>query len=84
MQDGGQCGENGAGLSEGQAQRIAIARALLHSGGIILMDEPTASLDADTEETLMKRLSLHLNGRTLILVTHRETVASLCNDTLRV
>ena len=76
------CGEKGAGLSEGQAQRIAIARALLRKGGVLLLDEPTASLDTQTEEILLKRLSEHLAGRTLILVTHREAAAALCDETL--
>ena len=76
------CGEKGAGLSEGQAQRIAIARSLLRKGGILLMDEPTASLDSATEETLLKRLSERLDGRTLILVTHRAAAATLCQYTL--
>lgn len=77
------CGEKGAGLSEGQAQRIAIARALLRKGGILLLDEPTASLDTQTEETLLRRLAGHLSGRTLILVTHREAAAALCSDSIR-
>lgn len=77
------CGEKGAGLSEGQAQRIAIARSLLRKGGILLLDEPTASLDSATEETLLRRLSERLDGRTLILVTHREAAATLCQHTLQ-
>ena len=77
------CGEKGAGLSEGQAQRICIARSLLRKGGVLLLDEPTASLDPQTEETLLKRLSESAFGRTLILVTHREAVAALCGNVLR-
>ena len=78
------CGEKGTGMSEGQAQRIAIARALLRKGAVLLLDEPTASLDSQTEETLLKRLSGHLAGRTLILVTHREAAAALCTETVRI
>lgn len=78
------CGEKGTGMSEGQAQRIAIARALLRKGAVLLLDEPTASLDSQTEETLLKRLSGHLAGRTLILVTHREDAAALCTETVRI
>ena len=74
------CGEKGAGLSEGQAQRIAIARALLHKGAILLLDEPTSALDIGTEELLIKRLLNRLEGRTLIIVTHREATADLCSD----
>lgn len=77
------CGERGSGLSEGQAQRIAIARALLRNGGLLLLDEPTASLDSHTEELLLERLSENLEGRTLIMVTHREMAADLCQETLR-
>ena len=76
------CGEKGSGLSEGQAQRITIARSLLRKGGILLLDEPTASLDSATEELLLKRLSERLDGRTMILVTHRDSAASLCQHTL--
>lgn len=77
------CGERGAGLSEGQAQRIAIARSLLRKGGLLLLDEPTSALDAETEETLLKRLISRLDGRTMILVTHREVTAALCTDQVR-
>lgn len=78
------CGEKGAGLSEGQAQRIAIARSLLRKGGLVLLDEPTSALDAETEEKLLKRLNSRLNGRTVIIVTHREATALLCDDMVKV
>lgn len=65
------CSEAGVGLSEGQAQRIAIARALLRRGAILLMDEPTSSLDASTEHRLLHNLSREMLGRTVIIVTHR-------------
>ena len=74
------CGEKGAGLSEGQAQRIAIARALLRPGGVILLDEPTSALDTQTEQLLLQRISDRLEGRTLIMVTHNEKAAQLCVD----
>lgn len=77
------CGEKGTGLSEGQAQRIAIARSLLRKGGLLLLDEPTASLDSETEQTLLERLGMNLNGRTLIIVTHRDAAVALCNDVVR-
>lgn len=73
------CGERGAGLSEGQAQRISIARSLLRDGGILLLDEPTSALDAETEETLLARLTSDLDGRTMIIVTHRKATAALCS-----
>lgn len=65
------CSEAGGGLSEGQAQRIAIARALLRRGALLLMDEPTSSLDAATERRLLQNLAAHASGRTVIIVTHR-------------
>ena len=77
------CGEKGAGLSEGQAQRIAIARSLLRKGGILLLDEPTSALDAETEQTLLKRLVSRLDGRTMIIVTHRKDTADLCDTQLK-
>ena len=77
------CGERGSGLSEGQAQRIAIARSLLRKGGILLLDEPTSALDTQTEETLIQRLTSQLNGRTMIIVTHREATAALCCNILK-
>lgn len=77
------CGEKGTGLSEGQAQRIAIARALLRPGGVILLDEPTSALDADTEHLLLQRISSRLEGRTLIMVTHNSKTAELCTDVVR-
>lgn len=85
LQDGldSLCGERGSGLSEGQAQRIAVARGLLRSGGLLLLDEPTASLDAETEKLLLQRLSENLNGRTVVLITHREAAAQLCQYEVR-
>lgn len=76
------CGEQGTGLSEGQAQRIAIARGLLRPGNILLLDEPTSSLDDETERMLLQRLSKVLEGRTLILITHRETIIRLCTEVI--
>ena len=76
------CGEQGTGLSEGQAQRIAIARGLLRPGNILLLDEPTSSLDDETERILLQRLSKVLEGRTLILITHRETITRLCTEVI--
>lgn len=77
------CGEKGAGLSEGQAQRICIARSLLRKGGVLLLDEPTAALDPQTEEILLKRLMDSSCGRTLIIVTHREAAVSVCGNVVR-
>ena len=78
-----QCFEAGAGLSEGQAQRIAIARALLRPGSILLLDEFSSALDAETETLLMERLTKELPDHTMIFITHREKIIDYCTDTLR-
>ena len=71
-------GESGAGLSEGQAQRLAIARAVLGGAPILLLDECTSALDAETENTVLQRLR-QLPGRTCIAVTHRPAAIALCD-----
>lgn len=73
------CHEAGAGLSEGQAQRIAIARAILRPGNILLFDEFSSALDADTETLLMDRLTSRLCDRTMIFITHRDSITSYCD-----
>ena len=77
------CGEKGAGFSEGQAQRIAIARGLLRPGGVLLLDEPSSSLDVETERVLIERLKTKAEGKTLIVITHREEIAAICSSALR-
>ena len=76
-------GERGRGLSEGQAQRIAIARALLRPGSVLLLDEFSSALDVETENTLMERLTKELPDHTMIFITHREKIIDYCTDTLR-
>lgn len=76
-------GERGSGLSEGQAQRIAIARGLLRPGPILLLDEISASLDEQTEHLLYTRLFNKYPQKTMIFITHRPSVSELCNDVLR-
>ncbi len=78
-----QLGENGAGLSEGQAQRLAIARAVLGGAPILLLDECTSALDVETEELVLKRLR-NLQGRTCIAVTHRPAAIALCDWQLEI
>ena len=78
------CGEGGAGLSEGQAQRIAIARGLLRKGDILLLDEFSSSLDPQTEERLMTGLEKNAAGKTLIFITHREKISEYCQYHCRV
>ena len=77
------CGEQGTGLSEGQAQRIAIARGLLRPGNILLLDEPSSALDGETERELLERLSGQVTGKTVVLITHRERIAELCSEVAR-
>ena len=76
-------GERGIGLSEGQAQRVAIARSLLRPGTILLLDEISASLDEATERELYTRLFAACPDRTMIFITHRPTVSALCDETVR-
>lgn len=78
-----QCFESGGGLSEGQAQRIAIARALLRPGTVLLLDEFSSALDAETETQLLERLTTALPDHTMIFITHREKVIDYCNSVLR-
>lgn len=71
-------GEHGHGLSEGQAQRIAIARALLRDAPVLLLDEATSALDVATERTILRNLAARYPHKTCIVTTHRPTVISLC------
>lgn len=76
-------GESGAGLSEGQAQRLAIARAVLGGAPVLLLDECTSALDEETERKVLCRLRA-LENRTCIAVTHRPAAIALCNWQLEV
>lgn len=78
-----QCFESGGGLSEGQAQRIAIARALLRPGTVLLLDEFSSALDAETEILLLERLTSSLPDHTMIFITHREKIIDYCTSVLR-
>ena len=73
-------GERGSGLSEGQAQRIAIARGLLHGGDILLLDEISSSLDEPTERELYHRLFTTYPQKTMLFITHRTAVSTLCDE----
>ncbi len=70
-------GENGFGLSEGQAQRIAVARALFSGAGFLLLDESTSALDAQTERRLLENISA-MDGKTVLIVTHRPAALNIC------
>jgi ABC-type multidrug transport system fused ATPase/permease subunit len=76
-------GERAGGLSEGQAQRIAIARGLLRPGNILLLDEISSSLDEQTEHELFKRLFDNFPEKTMIFITHRPEVSKLCDEVIR-
>ena len=76
-----QCAEQGGGLSEGQAQRIAIARALLRDRPVMIFDEATSALDPDTERQLLANI-LAGNHKTVIFITHRTAVVDYCDQTL--
>ena len=75
--------ERGAGLSEGQLQRLAIVRALLSNRPIILLDESTSALDAETEQALLQNLKV-LKGRTCFIVTHRPAALEIADKIVKV
>ena len=74
-------GERGAGLSEGQLQRIAIARAIFAESPVLLLDEATSALDGETERQLLENLR-HMTDRTVVIVTHRPAALSICDRIL--
>ena len=78
-----QCAEAGGGLSEGQAQRIAIARALLRDRQVMLFDEATSALDPQTETKLLENV-LSARTKTIIFITHREAVTAYCDQQLHI
>jgi ABC-type transport system involved in cytochrome bd biosynthesis fused ATPase/permease subunit len=72
-------GEGGAGLSAGERQRIALARAFVRDAGLLLLDEPTASLDGDTEAGVVEAIERLAQGRTAVLVAHRPALAAVAD-----
>lgn len=76
-------GEHGMGLSEGQAQRIAVARAVLTGAPVLLLDEATSALDAETEERLLQRLKASA-CETVMIVTHKPAALDICGRELRI
>ena len=76
-------GERGVGLSEGQAQRVAVARALLSKAPILLLDEATSALDEKTEAMLLQNISA-MRDKTCIIVTHRKAALDICDYTLHI
>lgn len=77
-------GERGRGLSEGQAQRIAIARAVLRDAPVLLLDEATSALDVTTERNVLKNIIKQRPNKTCIVTTHRPSVLGMCQRVYRV
>lgn len=80
------CSEAGGGLSEGQAQRIAVARGLLRPGSILLLDEFTSALDPQTEHLMLSRLTAKdgiCGDKTMIFITHRDSILNYCDSELQ-
>ena len=76
--------ERGRGLSEGQAQRIAIARAVLRDAPILLLDEATSALDVQTERDVLRNIIRERPNKTCIVTTHRPSVLNMCSRVYRV
>jgi len=77
-----QLSERGAGLSGGQKQSINLCRALLHSPSLLILDEPTSSMDTATEATVLTRLREYISDKTLLVITHRNSVLKLVDRIL--
>ncbi len=80
----GKLGERGRGISEGQAQRIAIARAVLRDAPVLLLDEATSALDVETERQVLRNIVRQNPNKTCIVTTHRPSVLGLCQRVYRV
>ena len=76
--------ENGGGFSEGQIQRLAIARALLSDAPVLLLDEATSALDVATERKILRNVLDHAANKTCIITTHRPSVLSMCDRIYRI
>jgi ABC-type bacteriocin/lantibiotic exporter with double-glycine peptidase domain len=77
-------GERGRGLSEGQAQRLAVARAMLRNAPVLLLDEATSALDARTEGRVLKNIREYCPDKSCIVTTHHAGVLNLCTRIYRV
>ena len=75
-------GEGGQGLSGGQLQSINLARAMLHDPNVLILDEPTSSMDSGTEKIVISRLKNWTKKRTLIIITHRNSILELADRVL--
>lgn len=76
-------GENGLGLSEGQAQRISIARALMYDAPVLLLDEATSALDSQTEAELLKAVK-SMTDKTVIIVSHKQAAFEICDKVVKI
>lgn len=76
-------GEKGLGLSEGQVQRLAIARAIYHGSPVLLLDEATSALDEETEAALLRNIT-NLEGITCIIVSHRRAAFEICRQVIKI
>ena len=79
-----QVGERGVRLSGGERQRIALARAFLKQAPLLILDEPTSSVDTATENTILEAMDRLMEGRTAFLIAHRESAFSICNLRLEI
>ena len=77
-------GERGRGFSEGQTQRLAIARAVLRDAPVMLLDEATSALDVTTERAVLRNIIQQQPNKTIIVTTHRPTVLNMCKRVYRV
>ena len=75
-------GDGGSGISQGQRQRLSLARALARPSSVLLLDEPTASLDADTERRVLDGIARGAAGRTVVLVTHRSAPLAIADQVI--
>ena len=76
-------GDGGAGLSAGQRQRLALARAFLRDAPVVLLDEPTANLDGETEAEVLAAIRRLAEGRTVIIAAHRTALIELADREVR-
>ena len=77
-------GELGENLSSGERQRLGIARAFLHNGDILILDEPTSNLDTLNEAEILKSLENHCKDKTVVMVSHRKSSAAICDKKIYV